>query len=309
MGVANLKCINIEYGKLKKDIFANAMEMNDMLDEIIIRDMEAFGYHGVLEEEKGLGQKFLVSANIRLDASKAIKEDRCEYTVDYGMVCKRINEIVGLERYDLIEALAGRIAEVILLEFAPVKNVVVEVKKPWAPVKVSLDTASVRIERGWHDVYIGVGSNMGDSLQNIKDAMNLIQSDKKNKDIRVSDMIKTKPYGVKEQDDFLNCAAYFKTIMQPKELLYFLQDIEKKLKRERIVHWGPRTIDLDILFYDDIIFQDDELIIPHPEINKRDFVLQPLCNISPHLVHPLYRRRVSELLDDLKSKNDYERTI
>ena len=97
--------------------------------------------------------------------------------------------------------------------------------------------------------------------------------------------------------------------MQPKELLYFLQDIEKKLKRERIVHWGPRTIDLDILFYDDIIFQDDELIIPHPEINKRDFVLQPLCNISPHLVHPLYRRRVSELLDDLKSKNDYERTI
>ena len=309
MGVANLKCINIEYGKLKKDIFANAMEMNDMLDEIIIRDMEAFGYHGVLEEEKGLGQKFLVSANIRLDASKAIKEDRCEYTVDYGKVCKRINEIVGLERYDLIEALAGRIAEVILLEFAPVKNVVVEVKKPWAPVKVSLDTASVRIERGWHDVYIGVGSNMGDSLQNIKDAMNLIQSDKKNKDIRVSDMIKTKPYGVKEQDDFLNCAAYFKTIMQPKELLYFLQDIEKKLKRERIVHWGPRTIDLDILFYDDIIFQDDELIIPHPEINKRDFVLQPLCNISPHLVHPLYRRRVSELLDDLKSKNDYERTI
>lgn len=309
MGVANLKCINIEYGKLKKDIFANAMEMIDMLDEIIIRDMEAFGYHGVLEEEKGLGQKFLVSANIRLDASKAIKEDRCEYTVDYGKVCKRINEIVGLERYDLIEALAGRIAEVILLEFASVKNVVVEVKKPWAPVKVSLDTASVRIERGWHDVYIGVGSNMGDSLQNIKDAMDMIQSDKKNKDIRVSDMIKTKPYGVKEQDDFLNCAAYFKTIMQPKELLYFLQDIEKKLKRERIVHWGPRTIDLDILFYDDIIFQDDELIIPHPEINKRDFVLQPLCNISPHLVHPLYRRRVSELLDDLKSKNDYERTI
>lgn len=280
-----------------------------MLDEIIIRDMEAFGYHGVLEEEKGLGQKFLVSANIRLDASQAIKEDRCEYTVDYGMVCKRISEIVRLERYDLIEALAGHIAEVILLEFAPVKNVVVEVKKPWAPVKVSLDTASVRIERGWHDVYIGVGSNMGDSLQNIKDAMNLIQSDKKNKDIRVSDMIKTKPYGVKEQDDFLNCAAYFKTIMQPKEILYFLQDIEKKLKRERIVHWGPRTIDLDILFYDDIIFQDDELIIPHPEINKRDFVLQPLCNISPYLVHPLYRRRVSELLDELKSKNDYERTI
>ncbi|MCI5588710.1 MAG: 2-amino-4-hydroxy-6-hydroxymethyldihydropteridine diphosphokinase [Lachnospiraceae bacterium] len=280
-----------------------------MLDEIIIRDMEAFGYHGVLEEEKGLGQKFLVSANIRLDASKAIKEDKCEYTVDYGKVCKRINEIVGLERYDLIEALAGRIAEVILLEFAPVKNVIVEVKKPWAPVKVSLDTASVRIERGWHDVYIGVGSNMGDSLQNIKDAMDMISSDKKNRDIRVSDMIKTKPYGVKEQDDFLNCAAYFKTIMQPKELLYFLQDIEKKLKRERIVHWGPRTIDLDILFYDDMIYQDDELIIPHPEINKRDFVLQPLCNISPHLVHPLYRRRVSELLDDLKSKNDYERTI
>lgn len=293
----------------KKDIFANAMEMIYMLDEIIIRDMEFFGYHGVLEEEKGLGQKFLISVNIMLDASKAIKEDKCEYTVDYGMVCKRISEIVSKERYDLIEALAGRIAEVIILEFAPVKNVIVEVKKPWAPVKVSLDTASVRIERGWHDIYIGIGSNMGDSLQNINEAIDMISSDKKNSNIKVSDMIKTKPYGVKEQDDFINCAAYFKTIMQPKELLYFLQDIEKKLKRERIVRWGPRTIDLDILFYDDITYQDDELIIPHPEINKRDFVLQPLCNINPHIIHPLYRKRVSELLDELKSKNDYERTI
>ena len=293
----------------KKDIFANAMEMIYMLDEIIIRDMEFFGYHGVLEEEKGLGQKFLISVNIMLDASKAIKEDKCEYTVDYGMVCKRISEIVSKERYDLIEALAGRIAEVIILEFAPVKNVIVEVKKPWAPVKVSLDTASVRIERGWHDIYIGIGSNMGDSLQNINEAIDMISSDKKNSNIKVSDMIKTKPYGVKEQDDFINCAAYFKTIMQPKELLYFLQDIEKKLKRERIVRWGPRTIDLDILFYDDNTYQDDELIIPHPEINKRDFVLQPLCNINPHIIHPLYRKRVSELLDELKSKNDYERTI
>ena len=217
----------------KKDIFANAMEMIYMLDEIIIRDMEFFGYHGVLEEEKGLGQKFLISVNIMLDASKAIKEDKCEYTVDYGMVCKRISEIVSKERYDLIEALAGRIAEVIILEFAPVKNVIVEVKKPWAPVKVSLDTASVRIERGWHDIYIGIGSNMGDSLQNINEAIDMISSDKKNSNIKVSDMIKTKPYGVKEQDDFINCAAYFKTIMQPKELLFFLQDIEKKLKRER----------------------------------------------------------------------------
>ena len=280
-----------------------------MLDEIIIRDMEAFGYHGVLEEEKGLGQKFLVSANIRLDASKAIKEDICEYTVDYGMVCKRISEIVSLERYDLIEALAGRIADMILLEFAPVKNVTIEVKKPWAPVKVSVDTVSVKMERGWHDVYIGVGSNMGDSLQNINDAMDMIQSDKRNKDIKVSDKIKTKPYGVKEQDDFINCVAYFKTIMQPKELLYFLQDIEKRLKRERIVHWGPRTIDLDILFYDNLILQDDELIIPHPEIIKRDFVLQPLCSINPHFVHPLYNRYVSELLNELKSKKDYEKTI
>ena len=293
----------------KKDIFANAMEMIYMLDEIIIRDMEFFGYHGVLEEEKGLGQKFLISVNIMLDASKAIKEDKCEYTVDYGMVCKRISEIVSKERYDLIEALAGRIAEVIILEFAPVKNVIVEVKKPWAPVKVSLDTASVRIERGWHDIYIGIGSNMGDSLQNINEAIDMISSDKKNSNIKVSDMIKTKPYGVKEQDDFINCAAYFKTIMQPKELLYFLQDIEKKLKRERKVRWGPRTIDLDILFYDDITYQDDELIIPHPEINKRDFVLQPLCNINPHIIHPLYRKRVSELLDELKSKNDYESSI
>ena len=282
------------------------MEMIYMLDEIIIRDMEFFGYHGVLEEEKGLGQKFLISVNIMLDASKAIKEDKCEYTVDYGMVCKRISEIVSKERYDLIEALAGRIAEVIILEFAPVKNVIVEVKKPWAPVKVSLDTASVRIERGWHDIYIGIGSNMGDSLQNINEAIDMISSDKKNSNIKVSDMIKTKPYGVKEQDDFINCAAYFKTIMQPKELLYFLQDIEKKLKRERIVRWGPRTIDLDILFYDDARIQKEDLVVPHIEMANRRFVLEPLAEIAPYLIHPVFHKTIYELLQRISKVNHEE---
>lgn len=280
-----------------------------MLDEIIIRDLEIFGNHGVLEEENVLGQKFIVSANLKLDATKAISEDRCEYTVNYAEVCNRIYDIVSKEKYALIETLAAGIAKMILLEFEIVKNVTVEVKKPWAPIKMPLDTASVRLERGWHDVYIGVGSNMGDSVQNIKDALHMIESDGRNKSLKVSDMIKTKPYGVKEQDDFVNCAAYFKTIMQPKELLHFLQGIETELKRERIIHWGPRTIDLDILFYDSLIYQDEELTVPHPEIAKRDFVLQPLCDISPYIMHPFYRKYVSELLEKLKDKSNYEKTL
>ena len=106
----------------------------------------------------------------------------------------------------------------------------------------------------------------------------------------VSDYLATEPYGVTDQDEFLNGVMRVRTLLMPRELLDRLHEIEKEAKRERIVHWGPRTLDLDILLYDDLVLDDEQLHIPHIEMHKREFVLKPLCQIAPYVRHPVYRR-------------------
>ena len=116
----------------------------------------------------------------------------------------------------------------------------------------------------------------------------------------MSDFITTAPYGGVEQDDFLNGALKLRTLLPPEELLDRLHEIEAQANRKRIIHWGPRTLDLDILLYDDLILDTPDLYIPHIEMQKRDFVLEPLAQIAPYARHPVYQRTVSQLLELLK---------
>lgn len=272
------------------------------MDRIIIKDLEAFGYHGVFEEEAFLGQKFIVSVSLYLDTRKAGKTDDLGASLDYGEVCQVIKKHVENERYRLIERLAEEIAQQLLLTFSMLHSVEVTVKKPWAPVKVSMDTVAVSIHRGWHKSYLSIGSNMGDKEGYLDFAIDRLNALKDTKVTSVSDYIETKPYGDVEQDDFLNGALEIETLQTPQELLETVMSIEKEAHRERIVHWGPRTLDIDILFYDDAIVQEENLIIPHPEIQKRAFVLEPLAAIKPYLMHPVLRKTVQELLYILKEK-------
>ncbi len=117
---------------------------------------------------------------------------------------------------------------------------------------------------------------------------------------RVSDFITTAPYGGIEQDDFLNGAMKIRTLLTPEELLRRLHEIEQEADRERIVRWGPRTLDLDILLYDDLILDTEELHIPHIEMDKRDFVLRPLCQIAPYACHPVRGLTAIQLLDTIE---------
>jgi 2-amino-4-hydroxy-6-hydroxymethyldihydropteridine diphosphokinase len=139
---------------------------------------------------------------------------------------------------------------------------------------------------------------MGDRQSNITNAIQKI----KESDIVVHDIspiYETEPYGVEEQPKFLNAAIKISTKFEPQELLEKLLHIEKELGRERKERWGPRTLDLDILFYDNIILNEENLIIPHTDMINRNFVLKPLCDIAPKAVHPVCSKTVLELYKEL----------
>ncbi len=272
------------------------------MDTIIIKDLETFGYHGVFEEEAFLGQKFIVTAELFLDTRKAGKTDDLQDSLDYGVACQLIKKIVKTERYQLIERLAEEIANQLLLTFNLLQGVDITVKKPWAPVLLSMDTVAVRISRRWHKAYLSIGSNLGDKEGHLDFAIDQLNALPDTKVTAVSDFIVTEPYGNVDQDDFLNGALEIQTLKTPEELLESLMSIEKQAGRERLIHWGPRTLDIDILFYDDVIVMTEDLKIPHVEIPKRQFVLEPLAAIAPYHIHPVYRKAVVELLEELNAR-------
>ena len=173
-------------------------------------------------------------------------------------------------------------------------------KKPWAPVLLELEYPAVRIVRARHIAYIALGSNLGDKKANIEQAINLINQSGHTKIRRQSTLIETDPVGYDDQDQFLNGVVMVSTTLTPRKLIYWLTSIEADLKRERLVKWGPRTIDLDVIYYDDLVTDDMDIVLPHPRMHERAFVFEPLAEIAPYAVHPLYKKRTVELLETLK---------
>lgn len=270
------------------------------MDKIHIKNLEVFARHGVFPEENALGQKFVVSAVLYTSTREAGRADDLAKSIHYGEVSRFITEFMEQNTFQLLETAAERLAEELLLNTERLEKIRLEIKKPWAPVGLPLETVSVEIERGWHTAYIALGSNLGDKEANLCLGVEGLRSTRGCRVEAVSDFLVTAPYGGVEQDDFLNGAMKIRTLLTPHELLERLHEIEQEAKRERVVRWGPRTLDLDILLYDDLILDEEELHIPHIEMYKRDFVLKPLCQIAPYARHPVYNRTAAELLADLE---------
>lgn len=270
------------------------------MDKIKISNLEVFANHGVYPEENKLGQKFVISVQLYTSLYEAGCSDALEASVNYGEVCHFINDFVKGRTYKLLESLAKNLAEELLLKYDKLYGVELEIKKPWAPIGLPLESVSVEISRRWHKVYIGMGSNMGDRRAYLDGAVAGLQKLKGCRVLRVADYIETAPYGGVEQDDFLNSALELETLLPAEALLKALNDIEAEAGRERTIHWGPRTLDLDILLYDDMVCDTPELIIPHKELHLRDFVLRPMAQIAPHVRHPLMSKTMETLLKELE---------
>lgn len=268
------------------------------MNKVIIKNLECFGKHGVLKEENILGQKFVVSAEMITDSTK---NDDLTTAVNYAEVCTFITKYVSENIFKLIETLAEHMALEILKKFK-VNEIKLRIEKPFAPVGLPLETVAVEVEKKWSTAYIGIGSNIGDKKKYLDMCISYLKENNCIKVIKISDYIVTKAYGYTEQDDFLNGAVEIKTILSPLELLYFTSSIENKAQRKREIHWGPRTLDVDILLYENFISYDSELTVPHIDMHNREFVLKPLCQIAPYAVHNGLNKSILELYMDLEKK-------
>lgn len=272
------------------------------MDIIRIDNLEVYAYHGVYDEEKEKGQYFYVNAELYTNTRKAGMNDDLDASTNYGTVCDFIHDFMTKHTYDLIETVAEQLAQALLLEFKLVKSILLEIRKPHAPIEKEFESVSVEIERGWHDVFVAFGSNLGDKEKFIDEAIEALSNLPQINIVAISDKIVTEPYGNVEQDVFLNGVMKIETLLPADELLQILQKVEEHAGRERKIHWGPRTLDLDIIFYDDDIISEDDLIVPHPDMKNRDFVLKPLMQIAPYKLHPVYRKTISDIYAELMAK-------
>jgi dihydroneopterin aldolase/2-amino-4-hydroxy-6-hydroxymethyldihydropteridine diphosphokinase len=277
-------------------------------DEIHIEGLRIFAHHGVNPEETRDGQHFVINAVIRADLSAAGSDDDLAKTVNYSRAAKFLAAFLTEHTWKLLEAAASEACHALLLQFPQILSASVEIGKPEAPIALEFKTVSVCITRAWHLVYCALGSNLGDSRALIETAAEALRQDENCRDLRCSCLIVTKPYGVTDQPDFLNGVLEMRTLYSPQALLERLHELEQAAGRKRERRWGPRTLDLDLLFYDREIISLPELCVPHPDFQNREFVLEPMCELNPYFHDPVSGKTMERLFSEYRKRKTEEDT-
>lgn len=266
---------------------------------IEITGLKIFARHGVLPEEKAEGQDFYVNARLYYDMAKPGQSDRLEDALDYAEVCAYMDSVFTQKTFDLIEAAGDWLCRKVLRRFSLLTGMELTLEKPHAPIGLPFANVSVNMGFWWHKVYLSVGSNLGNSRMLIAAGIEELKSCPNIRNVSVTKLIATKPYGPVEQPDFLNGCVELETLFDPEELLAFLHEVEAHADRKREVHWGPRTLDMDIIFYDKLVYESGDLVIPHIDMEHREFVLKPLAQLCPNYRHPVLQKTVGQLLQEL----------
>lgn len=269
--------------------------------EINIKGLKTFSHIGVFEEEKINGQDFFISINCRLEERYSYNSDNLDETVNYGRVCNLVIDYMENANCDLIETACEDIASMILQSYEVIREITVEIHKPNAPIEAEFEDVYASCTKKWEKVYLSLGSNMGERDDFINDAIKELKLQDKIRNVKSSSLYTTKPYGKKDQDDFRNCICELESFYTPLELLNICQDIEEKNGRVREEEWGPRTLDVDIILFGNRIINTPELTVPHIDMQYRDFVLEPLCEIAKGAYHPVLHKRAIELYNELQN--------
>ncbi|MDO4281210.1 MAG: 2-amino-4-hydroxy-6-hydroxymethyldihydropteridine diphosphokinase [Peptococcaceae bacterium] len=265
------------------------------MDSVSIIDLEIFAHHGVFDFEKENGQTFFVSCDCALSTRAAGEADDLALALDYGSLAHRLTELFTAQSFDLIEAAAEFCARALLREFPLIRALDLTIKKPSAPVNLPLAYPQVRIHRGWQPAILALGSNIEPRQAHLDAALEALAAEPDIRVQKIAPWIETDPVGYEDQGPFINGAVQIETLLTPEALLDHIHAIEAAQGRQRLIHWGPRTLDIDIVYYADRLINTDTLTIPHPLCLTRDFVMQPLTTIAPHWIDPRYNQAVSVL--------------
>ena len=266
------------------------------MDQLRIKDLEVYAYHGLFGAEKELGQRFVLDLILDYDMTRAAKTGDLTASIHYGELAQDLTRWCQESTEDLIETLAYKLINRIFLTHPLVQKVSLEVKKPWAPVPLPLETCSVKLVRRKRNAFIALGSNQGSLTANLDAALEKM-AEQNIRILQASSRIETEPWGGVEQDQFLNQVVEVETWLNPEELMQTLLAIEADLGRVREIKWGPRVIDLDILYIGQEEIYSPNLIVPHPYVAERAFVLQSLVEIAPHFVDPVQKKSIRQLWD------------
>ena len=264
------------------------------MNKILVRGLEVSACHGVKDFEKIQPQPFIFDADIYFDFSAAAESDDIADTVNYSAVCKTIVATTTRNCFNLIEKLAYACAYSVM-ESVPAEKIVLTVYKPQAPMKVKFGSVGVTVEVERNTVYLSLGSSMGDRKKYLDTALEKLNMTPHISVKKVSDYIETAPYGGVAENTFMNCAAEAETLLSPYEMLSVIHNIEAECGRTREKHWGDRTLDIDIVFFGKKIILQDNLVIPHADYHKRDFVLIPLKQIAPDFICPVMKKAVKNI--------------
>ena len=256
------------------------------MDRVLIDDLRVLTVIGALPHEREIAQPLRIDLSIGLDLRNAGRSDELNDTVHYGLVCERVAEMCRDSKDILLERLAAKIADVVL-EFDLVEVVDVTLTKLRPPIPEEVQSTSVVITRSRseaaappledHEVVVALGSNLGDREGYLAFAVAELGNV-----VSMSQVYETEPIGGPDgQSAYLNMVVKVQTSLDPYAFIRRCQRIEANALRQRIVHWGPRTLDVDMLFYDDVHIASERLTVPHPRINERRFVLTPLSEVAP----------------------------
>lgn len=251
------------------------------MHQIILQDLVFQSHIGVLDFEKRDGQEFVVDLILEFGYIEAADNDQLEKTCNYAEVYQLLAGYFKDSRVDLLEYAASQLIDLLLDYDQSIVSVDLTLKKPQAPIEGNFAYMAVRQKRKRNNlVYLSIGSNLGDSVALLKEAVKRLEALPEVSHLRASSFIQTMPWGKTDQPNFVNAAIELIYQGSPYTLLRQCQKIELDMGRERLVKWGPRLIDIDIIFFDDLEINSPDLKIPHPYFRERDFVMEPIMELK-----------------------------